>query len=120
MTRRLRLVALALPALALLVLPAPAAAQQGNAPRDRWFGGDKVKHFFLSAFTQSVAYSAVRATGTGHQSSLVAASATTAAVGIAKEWRDRGTTGFSARDLVWDAAGAGAATLLLRRTQRGG
>ena len=101
----------------LLVLSLHAG---GPAPRpaDRWFGPDKVKHFFMSGFTQSVGYSALRATGAGHRSSLFTASAVTAAVGLGKEWHDRRGTGFSARDLVWDAAGAGTATLLLRRTAR--
>ena len=28
---------------------------------DHWFGADKVKHFFMSAFVESVTYSALRA-----------------------------------------------------------
>ena len=99
--------------LLVLALHAPA-----GRPADRWFGPDKVKHFFMSGFTQSVAYSGLRATGMAHGSSLTTASAVTAAVGLGKEWHDRRGTGFSARDLVWDAAGAGTATLLLRRTTR--
>lgn len=107
-----------LPAVAagLVLAAAPAGAQ---APiRDRWLGADKVKHFALSFFVQSVGYSVARATGAGHGSSLVVASAGTAVVGVGKEWVDRRATVFSARDLAWDAAGAGAATLLLRRTAR--
>lgn len=95
-----------------------AGAQSAARPRDRWFAADKVKHAALAFFVQSVAHSAVRATGTGHGSSLAVASAVTAVVGVGKEALDRRTTGFSARDLAWDAAGAGAATLLLRRTAR--
>jgi len=84
---------------------------------DRWFGADKVKHFFMTAFAQSVAYSTLRAVGTGRDASLVAASAATATVSVAKELHDRPRPeGFSVRDLVWDAAGAGAATLILYRT----
>jgi putative lipoprotein len=104
---------------ALVVLSSGAGAQETSGrPRDRWIGADKIKHFALSFFVQSVAYSAARATGAGHGSSLGMASALTAAVGVGKEVHDRRTTGFSARDLAWDAAGAGAATLLLRRTTR--
>ena len=112
-------------ALLLLLAAAPAAAQgrpvareASQRPADRWFGADKVKHAALAFFVQSVAHSTARATGGGHGSSLALASAVTAVVGVGKEWRDRGTTGFSARDLAWDVAGAGAATLLLRRTAR--
>ena len=105
--------------LAVVVLASRGGAQETSGrPRDRWIGADKIKHFALSFFVQSVAYSAVRATGAGHGSSLGMASALTAAVGVGKEVHDRRTTGFSARDLAWDAAGAGAATLLLRRTTR--
>ena len=102
-----------------LVLASDAGAQAASSrPPDRWLGADKVKHLALSFFVQSVGYSAVRATGAGHRSSVYVASAMTAVVGVGKEWHDRGTTGFSARDLAWDAAGAGAATMLLRRTAR--
>ena len=88
-------------------------------PADPWFAADKIKHFFLAAFVQSVSYSALRATQLGHQSSLVGASAGTVAVSIAKELSDARRTGlFSRRDLVWDAAGIGASTLLLDRTAR--
>ena len=84
---------------------------------DRWFGSDKIQHFFTSAFVQSMSYGALRSTGLGHGAAIAGASATTAAVGVGKEWRDRNVKGdFSARDLAWDAAGAGAATILLVRT----
>jgi uncharacterized protein YfiM (DUF2279 family) len=40
-------------------------------------------------------------------------------VGVGKEVHDLHTNGeFSLRDLTWDAAGAGAATVLLVRTKR--
>jgi uncharacterized protein YfiM (DUF2279 family) len=104
---------------AVVLGAATAGAQSGpDGTRDRWFGADKVKHFALSFLVQSVGYSTARATGMGHGSSLGMASALTAVVGFGKEWHDRRTTGFSARDLAWNAAGAGAATMLLRRTAR--
>ena len=86
---------------------------------DSWFGVDKVKHFFMGAFVQSVAYSAVRATGVSHNASLIAASGVTAGVSIGKEIWDAHTGGDpSARDLTWDALGAGAATLVLDHSLR--
>ena len=126
MRRGLRGTRVALRAVARLVacltLAPRAGAQAGGAaparPADRWLAADKVKHFALSFFVQSVGYSVTRATGTGHGSSVLVASVVTAVTGVGKEWHDRRTTGFSARDLAWDAAGAGAATLLLRRTVR--
>jgi uncharacterized protein YfiM (DUF2279 family) len=96
-----------------------AFALQLSAPPDHWFGADKLKHFFVAAFTQSVAYSALQAAHVRHGQAMTAAWAATAAVSVAKEVHDRRTTGlFSVRDLVWDAAGAGAATLLLEHSVR--
>ena len=84
-----------------------------------WFGSDKLKHFFMAAFTQSVSYSVLQAGRVEHDRALATAWAVTAAVSIAKEVHDRRSYGlFSVRDLVWDAAGAGAATLILRRAVR--
>ena len=89
------------------------------SPPDSWFGQDKARHFFLSAFVQSVTYGSLRGTGLSHGSAIAGASLTTAAASVGKELRDRRVTGtFSMRDLVWDAAGAGSMTLLLRRTAR--
>ena len=99
-------------------ITAPGPAPMVAPPADAWLGPDKVKHLLLAFFVQGAAHSAARATGMGHGSSLGTASAVTAVVSVGKEWHDRTTTGFSARDLVWDAAGAGAMTLLLRRTAR--
>ena len=105
-------------ALALLVAQQkPAAA--ATPPRDSWFGADKLKHFFVAAFTQSVTYSALQAARVRHENALAGAWAVTATVSIAKELHDKRTTGlFSVRDLVWDAAGAGVATALLTHSQR--
>lgn len=105
-------------ALALLVAqPKPVA--QASPPRDSWFGADKLKHFFVAAFTQSVAYSALQAARVRHDHALAGAWAVTATVSVAKELHDKRTTGlFSVRDLVWDAAGAGVATALLTHSQR--
>lgn len=88
-----------------------------HAGGDSWFAADKVKHFFMAAFVQSVGYSAVRASGAGHDASLAAATAVTAGVSVGKEMWDAHSGGTpSVRDLTWDAAGAGTATLLLRRS----
>ena len=90
-----------------------------TAPPDRWFAEDKVKHFFTSAFVQSMSYGALRTSGLDHGAALAGASVTTAAVGVGKELHDLRLKGeFSVRDLTWDAAGAGAATVLLVQTRR--
>jgi uncharacterized protein YfiM (DUF2279 family) len=88
-------------------------------PADRWFAPDKVQHFLTSAFVQSMSYGTLRTTGLSHSASLAGATAASVATGVGKEVRDLRTRGeFSFRDLAWDAAGAGAATVLLVRTQR--
>lgn len=85
---------------------------------DSWFGADKVKHFFMSAFVQSVTYTGARAVGVGRGGAMVAASAATVGVGVGKEIHDRRSGGaFSARDLTWDLGGGMAAGLLLDRTR---
>lgn len=88
-------------------------------PPDHWFGADKLKHFFVAAFTQSVTYSALQMARVRHDRAVAGASAVTTLVSVAKELHDRRTTGlFSMRDLVWDAAGAAAATALIERSHR--
>ena len=105
-------------ALALLVAQQKPAAH-APPPRDSWFGADKLKHFFVAAFTQSVAYTALQTARVRHDHALAGAWAVTAAVSVAKEVHDKRTTGlFSVRDLVWDAAGAGVATVWLTHSQR--
>ena len=88
-------------------------------PSDHWFAGDKLQHFFTSAFVQSMSYGSLRTAGVSHGAALAGATAVSVVVGVGKEVHDLHTKGeFSLRDLTWDAAGAGAATVLLVRTQR--
>lgn len=89
------------------------------APGDAWLSQDKAKHFFTSAFVQSMGYGSLRAAGVSHGTALGLATTVTVAAGGGKElWDLRGGGTPSVRDLVWDAAGAGAATVLLVRTGR--
>lgn len=86
---------------------------------DRWFGEDKLKHFFSAAFVQSFGYGVLRAAGASHSMALGGATAGTVAVSAGKEvWDAHGHGTPSVRDLAWDAAGAGAATLLLVHVAR--
>ncbi len=41
-----------------------------TAPPDKWFGSDKLKHFFMAAFTQTVAYSALQAARVRHDQAV--------------------------------------------------
>ena len=86
---------------------------------DSWFSVDKAQHFFSSAFVQSLGYGSLRRIGLSHGAALGGASVATAAVGVGKEIHDARTGGdASVRDLVWDAAGAGAVTVLLAHSAR--
>jgi len=78
-----------------------------------------MKHFFMSAFIESMAFGGLQASGASRNAAFVGALGTTAAFGIGKEVYDKKTTGlFSFRDLTWDGVGTGAAWLVLRKTQR--
>lgn len=86
--------------------------------RDPWLGPDKIRHFFMAGFVQSVAYSGLRTLDLKHDVSLTGATTVTAALSVGKEIHDhRAGYGFSTRDLAWDAAGAASATFLLVRTR---
>jgi uncharacterized protein YfiM (DUF2279 family) len=86
---------------------------------DRLFGEDKLQHFFVSALTTSLAASAARAAGADRDQSLRIGVAAGLTIGIAKELHDRGRPNETASvlDLVWDAAGVGAATALIAQTR---
>jgi putative lipoprotein len=103
----------------LLLLAPMGAGAQARHPRDSWFGVDKVKHFFMSAFIESVTFSGLQAIGANRNTAFAGAISATAGFAVGKEFHDRRTTGlFSYRDLVWDAAGGGAGLLMLRSTQK--
>lgn len=89
-----------------------------HASADPWFGPDKVKHFFMSAFVTSVSYSTFRVTRLSHHDALAAAAGVALAVGTAKEVHDHYSgEGFSVRDLGWDLAGAASAEAVLTRAR---
>ena len=86
---------------------------------DSWFGADKAKHFFTSAFVQTLSYGSLRSTGLSRSTSLTGATVVSWAVGVGKEIGDRAAGGvLSLKDLAWDGAGIAGATVLLRRTER--
>ena len=95
-------------------LPHPTGKQH-----DSLFGLDKPKHFLLSAFIESVTFSSLQAAGSDYRSNIAAGAGIAGLLGVGKELHDRRTTGlFSFGDLVWDAAGAATAAVLLRHTYR--
>jgi uncharacterized protein YfiM (DUF2279 family) len=108
----------------LIVLSLGAGALHSSSagsatPHDSWLGADKVKHFFLSAFIESVAYGGLRLAHADRATALPVAAGLTMTLGVAKEVRDQSTEGlFSLGDLTWDAAGTGAAAVMLYHTSR--
>lgn len=87
---------------------------------DAWFGLDKIKHFFMSAFIESVSYSALQAARVNHRSAMAGAIGITIGLGIGREIHDKRVPGniFSVRDLTWDVIGTGAGAALLSHTIR--
>ena len=82
---------------------------QKRVAHDSWFGPDKLKHFFISAFIESVAFSGLQASGASRSAAFAGAIATVAAFALGREVHDKRTKGiFSIPDLTWDAAGGGA------------
>ena len=104
--------------LAGLCLAVNVIYAQTAVTRDSWFGIDKIKHFFISAFIESVSYSALQAAKVNRRPALAGAIGVSAALGVARELHDKRTPGnhFSYRDLTWDAFGIGAGAVMLKRT----
>jgi len=86
---------------------------------DRFFGEDKLKHFFTSFVVTSLAASGARAAGLDADASLLVGAGTGATVGIVKEVHDLNREGATASlyDIVWDLGGVGAAAALNARAQ---
>ena len=103
-----------------LCLAANLVFAQTAVVRDSWFGFDKIKHFFMSAFIESVAFSGLQATGVDRRTAFAGGIGAAAAFSIGREIHDRRVPGnhFSYRDLTWDAVGATAGAVLLRHTTR--
>ena len=80
---------------------------------DSWIGRDKVKHFLVSAFVHSVAYSATRFV-TDRASAQIVAGGAVVSAGVLKELADRrGGRPFSVRDMAWGMAGGVASASLM-------
>jgi uncharacterized protein YfiM (DUF2279 family) len=105
--------------MALSLMPSAARAQSPPKPRDSIIGVDKVKHFFIAGFVESMAFAGLQAAGANRSPARTAAISATAIVSVGREIHDRRTKGlFSVRDLIWDTIGASAALLLINKTQR--
>jgi uncharacterized protein YfiM (DUF2279 family) len=106
-------------AASIVVVPAALAAQSPAKPRDSILGVDKVKHFFISGFVESMTFAGLQAAGANRSPARTAAISATAIVSLGREIHDRKTKGlFSFRDLLWDTIGATAGLILINKTQR--
>ena len=101
----------------ILACALPAQAQKLKPP-DPVFGVDKVKHFFIAGFVESMTFAGAQAAGSSRSAARASALSVTAIVSVAREVHDKRKKGlFSVRDLAWDAIGAGAALLVVNKTQ---
>ncbi len=97
----------------------PSTAPMRDRAPDRWFGHDKWKHFAAAAVIQSVGYAALHRGDASRRAAMWRATGVTATISLGKEVFDRASgRDFSVRDLVWDAAGAGTATLAIIQATR--
>ena len=98
---------------------APEDSLQRQPQRETWLGPDKVKHFFMAAFVESISFGGLEAAGGSRNTAFAGAIGTTVAISIGRELHDKRTKGlFSLGDLLWDAIGAAAAGQMLRHAQR--
>jgi uncharacterized protein YfiM (DUF2279 family) len=85
---------------------------------DRWFGEDKLRHFFASYAVAAVGYGSARLVGIESDAALSLATGGAVVASIGKEWADVRRGGpFSLKDLVYDAAGIAVALGILRNTR---
>jgi hypothetical protein len=102
----------------LITVPSFAGAQSRPKPADPVFGVDKVKHFFIAGFVETMTFSGLQAAGANRSPARAGAIGATAVVSLGREIHDRRKKGlFSVKDLVWDALGAGAALLVINKTR---
>jgi len=95
-----------------------ASAPPQRPASDAWVGVDKVKHFLMSAFIQSAAFSVARLAKVSRSNAQVVGGVSSVAFGVGKEILDRRRSKqFSVKDLAWDGAGALTAAALLNGTR---
>ena len=104
---------------AAIAFPVAAAAQDRAKTADPVFGVDKVKHFFVVGFVESMTFAGLQAAGSNRGTAKAGGITAAAVVSFGREIHDKKTKGlFSVRDLVWDAIGASAALLVINKTQK--
>ena len=71
-----------------------------------------MKHAVVAFAVQGGGYAALRTVG-DHRTAIAGATLATVAVSLLKERFDRDRTGFSVRDLAWDALGIALASAIV-------
>ena len=93
----------------------------GGGPRtpDRFFGEDKLQHFFVSFLATSLSASGARAAGLDADTSLWVGAATGTTIGLAKELSDMRNPQEtpSLLDFIWDLGGVGAAPAVVAQSR---
>jgi uncharacterized protein YfiM (DUF2279 family) len=101
-----------------VVRPPDALRATPHEAADRWFGPDKVQHFWASYAAVAFTFGGATAAGLDRGPALATAVAAGVIAGVAKELDDaRRGWGFSVRDLAMDGLGIAAAFLLLREVR---
>lgn len=103
----------------LLFLCMTLGGRQPGAPPERFFGEDKLKHFFTSFVVTSLAATGARAAGLDADASTWVGVGAGTTVGVLKEVSDLNREGATASlyDIVWDLGGVGAAAAVSARAQ---
>ena len=79
---------------------------------------DKVKHFLMAGFVETVTFAGLEALGADKSPARSGAIAMTVSVSLGREIHDRRTKGlFSFKDLAWDFLGGTAAMLIINKTK---
>ncbi|HEX6911376.1 MAG TPA: hypothetical protein VF142_13310 [Longimicrobium sp.] len=103
----------------LLFLCMTLGGRPPGAPPERFFGEDKLKHFFTSFVVTSLAATGARAAGLDADASTWVGVGAGTTVGVLKEVSDLNREGATASlyDIVWDLGGVGAAAAINARAQ---
>jgi len=106
--------ALVLAAVAVLLAPSAARAQQAQSDQpDPWFGRDKALHFAASASLAMVGYGGASLATDSRPTRIVVGASFALGMGLLKEAWDLGGHGDASwRDLTWDVVGTTTGVLL--------
>lgn len=108
-----------IPAVALIAVTAMSAgAQAQHQTVDPLVGPDKVKHFLMAGFVQSLTFATLELAGAHRSAARAGGISAAAIISVGRELHDRRVgKGFSFKDLLWDGIGISAALLVINKTR---